>query len=83
MLCMTLGGVPIFFYSINTKHRGRVYTLTKHRGRVYTLDNKGWADLLDVLNLSTYFSFTSRKFNGLITRHGCAHSGIGKEIRKI
>jgi len=32
-------------------------------GRAYTLDNKGWADLLDVLNLATYFFFTPRKFN--------------------
>ena len=39
-------------------------------------------DMRDVLNLSTYF-FTQRKFNGLITRHGCGDSGIGKEIRKI
>ncbi|MDO9566211.1 MAG: ATP-binding protein [Candidatus Desulfaltia sp.] len=36
----------------------------------------------NVLNLSTYFFITPRKFNGLITRHGCGHSGIGKEIRK-
>ena len=32
----------------------------------------------DVLN---YF-FTQRKFNGLITRHGCGHSGIGKKLEK-
>ncbi len=37
----------------------------------------------DALNLSTYFSFTQRKINGLITRHGYGDSGIGKEIRKI
>ena len=40
------------------------------------------AGLAERYNLSTYF-FTQRKFNGLITRYGCGHSGIGKEIRKI
>jgi hypothetical protein len=40
-------------------------------------------DMRDVIKLSTYFFFTPRKLNGLITRHGCGYSGIGKEIIKM
>ena len=42
--------------------------------------DKGHAGRIKLINL---FFFTQRKFNGLITRHGCEDSSIGKEIRKI
>ena len=52
-------------------------------GKNETADWDMWDGHAGRIKLINLFFFTQRKFNGLITRYGCGHSGIGKEIRKI